>query len=74
MGRIGRLIACGHPEGQRLKARVRVLLARAPLLDRYVADAKLHIQEGAADHQDVDGMKARAMPLESHLDLPWNVG
>ncbi|KPB13214.1 Reverse transcriptase RNA-dependent DNA polymerase [Pseudomonas syringae pv. syringae] len=74
MGRIGRLIACGHPEGQRLKARVRVLLARAPLLDRYVADAKLHIQEGAVDLQDVDGMTARAMPLESHLDLPWNVG
>ncbi|KIQ36882.1 MULTISPECIES: reverse transcriptase family protein [Pseudomonas] len=74
MGRIGRLIACGHPEGQRLKARVRVLLARAPLLDRYVADAKLHIQEGAVDLQDVEGMTARAMPLESHLDLPWNVG
>ncbi|WP_311968468.1 reverse transcriptase family protein [Pseudomonas baltica] len=74
MGRIGRLIACEHPEGQRLKARVRVLLARAPLLDRYVADAKLHIQEGAVDLQDVEGMTARAMPLESHLDLPWNVG
>lgn len=44
------------------------------VLDRYVADAKLHIQEGAADHQDVDGMTARAMPLESHVDLPWNVG
>lgn len=74
MGRIGRLIACGHPEGQRLKARVRVLLARAPLLERYVADAKLHIQEGAVDLQNVDGMTARTMPLESHLDLPWNVG
>ncbi|RON69383.1 reverse transcriptase family protein [Pseudomonas fluorescens] len=39
MGRIGRLIACGHPEGQRLKARVRVLLTRAPLLESYAADA-----------------------------------
>ncbi|WP_122271390.1 reverse transcriptase family protein [Pseudomonas savastanoi] len=40
MGRIGRLIACGHPEGQRLKARVRALLTLAPLLQRHAADAE----------------------------------
>lgn len=43
MGRIGRLIACGHPEGQRLKARVRVLLTRSPLLERYAADVELSL-------------------------------
>jgi hypothetical protein len=36
MGRIGRLIACGHPDGQKLKARVRAMLTIAPLLDRTV--------------------------------------
>jgi hypothetical protein len=35
MGRIGRLIACGHPEGQRLKSRVRAFLRRPLLLERY---------------------------------------
>ncbi|GLO51369.1 reverse transcriptase [Pseudomonas putida] len=35
MGRIGRLIACGHPDGQRLKARVRMVMRRDPLIERY---------------------------------------
>lgn len=41
MGRIGRLIACGHPEGQRLKARVRALITRVPLLERYVTEVDI---------------------------------
>jgi hypothetical protein len=39
MGRIGRLIACAHPEGERLKQRLHALKARSQvaLLDRYAA-------------------------------------
>lgn len=42
MGRIGRLIACGHPDGQRLKARVRTVTRRAPLFERYVESVTLN--------------------------------
>ncbi|MBC3422317.1 reverse transcriptase family protein [Pseudomonas sp. RW3S2] len=35
MGRIGRLIACGHPEGLRLKARVRLVTRRGPPLEQH---------------------------------------
>lgn len=39
MGRIGRLIACKHPDGERLKQRLHALKARSQvaLLDRYAA-------------------------------------
>lgn len=39
MGRVGRLIACGHPDGERYKLRLKALKARCqvPLLDRYAA-------------------------------------
>ncbi|MBK4989452.1 reverse transcriptase family protein [Pseudomonas sp. S36] len=37
MGRIGRLIACGHPDGQRLKARVRLVIRREPLIKHFTA-------------------------------------
>ncbi len=39
MGRIGRLIACSHPDGERLKQRLHELKNRAKLalLDRYAA-------------------------------------
>ena len=41
MGRVGRLIACGHPDGERYKLRLKALKARCqvPLLDRYAAAA-----------------------------------
>ncbi|WP_277372280.1 reverse transcriptase family protein [Pseudomonas sp. AA-38] len=37
MGRVGRLIACGHPDGERYKQRLKSLKARCqvPLLERY---------------------------------------
>lgn len=35
MGKVGRLIACGHPDGLRFKARLRALLVRLPVLERY---------------------------------------
>lgn len=73
MGRIGRLIACGHPEGQRLKARVRVLLTRAPLLERYAADAEFQVQGDAVDPREDQGIETRSLLFECHLDLPWNV-
>ncbi|MNC83988.1 hypothetical protein D3C75_1382610 [compost metagenome] len=39
MGRVGRLIACSHPDGERLKQRLHALKARSQvaLLDRYAA-------------------------------------
>ncbi|GGH96306.1 RNA-directed DNA polymerase [Pseudomonas fluvialis] len=41
MGRVGRLIACGHPDGERYKLRLKALKTRCqvPLLDRYAAAA-----------------------------------
>lgn len=39
MGRVGRLIACAHPDGERLKQRLHALKARSQvaLIDRYTA-------------------------------------
>lgn len=39
MGRVGRLIACGHPDGERYKQRLKSLKERCqvPLLERYTA-------------------------------------
>ncbi|MEC6341521.1 reverse transcriptase family protein [Pseudomonas aeruginosa] len=39
MGHVGRLIACGHPDGERYKLRLKALKARCqvPLLERYAA-------------------------------------
>jgi hypothetical protein len=71
MGRIGRLIACGHPEGQRLKARVRALLARAPLLERYAADIEFQPQVVAVACEELSVTAASALPIELPLDLPW---
>lgn len=43
MGRVGRLVACGHPDGERYKQRLKHLKERyqTPLMDRYV------MQDGA---------------------------
>lgn len=71
MGRIGRLIACGHPEGQRLKTRVRAVLTRAPLLERYATDAKLEPQMVAAPPAELSVMTSSALPNDLPLDLPW---
>ncbi|MGA3681162.1 reverse transcriptase family protein [Pseudomonas graminis] len=72
MGRIGRLIACGHPEGQRLKARVRVLLTRAPLLERYVADAKIQPLFGEAISSSLSKTASCVGSAEPPQDLPWH--
>lgn len=72
MGRIGRLIACGHPEGQRLKARVRVLLTRAPLLERYVSDAKIQPLFGAVISSSLSKTASGVGPPEPPRDLPWH--
>lgn len=72
MGRIGRLIACGHPEGQRLKARVRVLLMRAPLMERY-ADTEFQVQMVAETTADLD-VAASSLQIDLPVDLPWKVG
>lgn len=39
MGRVGRLIACGHPDGERYKLRLKALKTRCQeaLLERYAA-------------------------------------
>ena len=71
MGRIGRLIACGHPEGQRLKARVRVLLTRAPLLERY-AGAEFQVQMVAETTANLS-VAASSLQINLPVDLPWNV-
>lgn len=69
MGRIGRLIACGHPEGKRLKARVRALVTRAPLLEQY-ADAEFQAQLVVATTAKLDVPSADILPA-ALLDLPW---
>jgi hypothetical protein len=73
IGRIGRLIACGHPEGQRLKARVRVLLARAPLLERYAGNVELERQIVAVTPAEQNPTPPPALPASLLLDLPWNI-
>jgi hypothetical protein len=72
MGRIGRLIACGHPEGQRLKARVRVLLTRAPLLERY-AGAEFQVQMVAETTANLS-VAASSLQINLPVDLPWKAG
>lgn len=74
MGRIGRLIACGHPEGQRLKTRVRALLTRAPLLERYAVDAEIQPQVVAATPAELSVMATSALPIDLPVDLPWEAG
>lgn len=74
MGRIGRLIACGHPEGQRLKARVRAVLKRAPLLERYVSGAEHPILMTAGNSGAMSGMTTSPVSIDLQVDLPWEVG
>lgn len=69
MGRIGRLIACGHPDGQRLKSRVRALLMSAPLLDRYMGSDEVPAVMLASSDELVATKPAAA----EDLDLPWDV-
>jgi len=73
MGRIGRLIACGHPEGQRLKARIRVLLTRPPLLERYAGteSQRQMVREVSADLSLIPASK---LQIELPVDLPWEAG
>jgi hypothetical protein len=72
MGRIGRLIACGHPEGQRLKARVRALLKRASLLERYAADAEFQPRVVTKTAAALAAITAGPLPINLPVDLPWN--
>ena len=69
MGRIGRLIACGHPDGQRLKSRVRALLMSAPLLDRYMGSDEVPAVIPASS----DELVATKSAASEDLDLPWDV-
>jgi hypothetical protein len=73
MGRIGRLIACGHPEGQRLKARIRVLLTRPPLLERYAGteSQRQMVREVSADLSLIPASK---LQIELPVDLPSEAG
>ena len=60
MGRIGRLIACGHPDGQRLKARVRALSKRAPLMERFAAGSRTQtIKDSSASPEPALSAAAR---------------
>lgn len=70
MGRVGRLIACGHPEGQRLKARLRALLARSPLLERYTADSQSLTIKTPSVIPDL--VVQPVPPSPEPLDPPWN--
>ena len=53
MGKVGRLIACGHPDGLRFKARLRALLVRLPVLERY-AEASPDNEIGAVARESAD--------------------
>ena len=70
---LGRLIACGHPEGQRLKARIRVLLTRPTLLERY-AGTEIQRQMVSEVSADLSLIPASKLRIELPVDLPWEAG
>jgi len=53
MGKVGRLIACGHPDGLRFKARLRTLLVRVPVLERYADTLPINEIEALTSNSDV---------------------
>ena len=55
MGKVGRLIACGHPDGLRFKARLRTLLVRVPVLERYADTLPINEIEALTSNSDVQG-------------------
>lgn len=71
MGRVGRLIACGHPDGKAFKARLNAvkLSHQTPLLDRYKA-AVTGVLEAAISH--VGGGMPEPYSAERDGPLPWD--
>lgn len=69
MGKVGRLIACGHPDGLRFKARLRALLVRPPVLELYAA-ASLDSEIGAVDIGSAD---PNSSEYRSVVVPPWDI-
>jgi hypothetical protein len=71
MGRVGRLIACGHPDGKAFKARLNAvkLSHQTPLLDRYKA-AVTGVLEAAIS--PVGGAVPEPYSAERDGPLPWD--
>ncbi|UWS65494.1 reverse transcriptase family protein [Pseudomonas mosselii] len=69
MGKVGRLIACGHPDGLRFKARLRALLVRPPVLERYAA-ASPDSEIGAVARGDAD---QNSSADRSAVVPPWDI-
>ena len=76
MGKVGRLIACGHPDGLRFKARLRALLVRPPVLEHYAAalpDSEIGaVERGNAD-QNLSAYRGAVVP-PWHIDAPSGHG
>ena len=71
MGRVGRLLACRHPDGEALKARLNAVkrLQQKPLLERYqqALDAALPMQS----YTVASAPTGSSISEEPHGPLPW---
>ncbi|MGE8188199.1 reverse transcriptase family protein [Pseudomonas sp. NPDC086278] len=71
MGRVGRLLACGHPDGEALKARLNVVKRsyQTPLLERYQQTITACL--AAASDSPGSASSCPGQSAERNAPLPW---